>query len=621
MATNINTILGWFKTGYKPTQAQFWSSWQSFWHKDEIIPQSSIANLEETLNIKIDKLYLDEHKIDKNAHKNLFDEKENKSQRGIPNGYVPLDTMAKITSNYLNIVNDLNSGGINSLLSAEQGKILQNQINSINDLLESDNISLNTIQKIVNYIEDIQVTLSSFLVNDLTTGGACKALTAEMGKILNDIKLTASIATDNETQIDTNIEEDNKIISRSKLFKWFEWIKMRPQSISGTWTFTESIKAHEATMGNQLTTLDQVKDIAKTFDVSQTVSGIVNNSVLQELGGVDKTINGVRIGRGASNINSNTALGLNAMDATLSGGSNTSVGAFSGLNLSTGASNTLVGRSAGSSITTSTFNTFIGSSAGALNTGSSNVLIGASSGRYGASNNNIAIGTSALLNNTGTPGSEIFGHKCIAIGSSAMEANQTGHGIAIGTLALTKQTTCMWNIALGTQAGAGITTGSGNVIIADTGFVTAGGGITTGNNNLIVAPNSGNTTGITIGSGNVVLGKVSGLAANAIDTITISDGSGNIALNKTSLGELKAPNLTQALIISGGDKSLINKGYIDQMGSVINTTTTALSVTNLNSTYPNAISLRVHCLNIASGGIVYEKSGSGWIQYSASPLI
>lgn len=54
MATPINTILNWFKTGLKPTQAQFWSSWQSFWHKDETIPQNKIENLQQSFDNKLD---------------------------------------------------------------------------------------------------------------------------------------------------------------------------------------------------------------------------------------------------------------------------------------------------------------------------------------------------------------------------------------------------------------------------------------------------------------------------------------------------------------------------------------------------------------------------------------
>ena len=72
MATDINTILSWFKTGLKPTQTQFWASWSSFWHKDETIPQSSISNLVATLNAKAEKSQFDAHKTDPNAHPNLI---------------------------------------------------------------------------------------------------------------------------------------------------------------------------------------------------------------------------------------------------------------------------------------------------------------------------------------------------------------------------------------------------------------------------------------------------------------------------------------------------------------------------------------------------------------------
>ncbi|MWB96764.1 hypothetical protein GON26_20575 [Flavobacterium sp. GA093] len=75
MATNLNTILSWFKTGLKPTQAQFWASWQSFWHKDELIPQNNIADLALTLNAKAEKSQLEGHMSDDQAHAALFDQK------------------------------------------------------------------------------------------------------------------------------------------------------------------------------------------------------------------------------------------------------------------------------------------------------------------------------------------------------------------------------------------------------------------------------------------------------------------------------------------------------------------------------------------------------------------
>ncbi|MBO9586635.1 MAG: tail fiber domain-containing protein [Flavobacterium sp.] len=74
-------------------------------------------------------------------------------------------------------------------LDARQGKILKGFIDNINTLLASDNADLNTIQELVDAIEVIQTSLNNILVNDLTTGGATKALSAEMGKVLQNNKV------------------------------------------------------------------------------------------------------------------------------------------------------------------------------------------------------------------------------------------------------------------------------------------------------------------------------------------------------------------------------------------------------------------------------------------------
>jgi hypothetical protein len=184
MATNINTILNWFKTGKKPTQEQFWASWQSFWHKDEQISQTNILGLENILNSKVEKSQFDSHKSDPDAHAVLFNKKEDKNKKGVANGYAPLNEVGKITSEYLAIINDVITGGIASLLSAEQGKVLQTQINGIHTILSSDDINFDTVQELVDAIKEVEVSLQTILVNDLTIGGVTKALTAEMGKNL-----------------------------------------------------------------------------------------------------------------------------------------------------------------------------------------------------------------------------------------------------------------------------------------------------------------------------------------------------------------------------------------------------------------------------------------------------
>ena len=44
---NLTTIKNWFKTGLKPTQAQFWNTWDSFFHKDDKIPIEQVEGIEE----------------------------------------------------------------------------------------------------------------------------------------------------------------------------------------------------------------------------------------------------------------------------------------------------------------------------------------------------------------------------------------------------------------------------------------------------------------------------------------------------------------------------------------------------------------------------------------------
>ncbi|MEO7977786.1 hypothetical protein [Flavobacterium sp.] len=213
--TALNNIKNWFKTGLIPTQQQFWDTLDSFRHKSEKVPVSDIEGIDALLEGKAEEAEFNNHINNPAAHANLFFEKEDKSQKGDANGYAPLNEFIKIASDYLDIVNDVVTGGTTALLSAEQGKVLQSRIEAINLILTSDNINLDTVQELVDAIETVQLSLNTILVNDLTTGGTTKALTAEMGKLLQankldkdylngDIKFGNYPSTRNDGQLPTN---------------------------------------------------------------------------------------------------------------------------------------------------------------------------------------------------------------------------------------------------------------------------------------------------------------------------------------------------------------------------------------------------------------------------------
>ncbi|WP_199118725.1 hypothetical protein, partial [Pedobacter sp. ASV28] len=165
----LNTIKNWFKTGLKPTQNQFWDTWDSFWHKDEKIPTNAIENLDSRFDEKADQEAFQHHLVDDNAHQELFHAKAN--------------------------------------------------VQHTHPIADIDGLSTK-ISDIEDKVEVVQENMYSIEL-DLSN------------------KLTATLATDAETQISTasGITEDHKIVSRLKLFNWWAWIR---SSLVGFTNTTES---------------------------------------------------------------------------------------------------------------------------------------------------------------------------------------------------------------------------------------------------------------------------------------------------------------------------------------------------------------------------------------------
>jgi len=197
-----------------------------------------------------------------------------------------------------------------------------------------------------------------------------------------------------------------------------------------------------------------------------------------DVASADARINGVRIGKGNGSFSSNTAVGVDALNA------------FTG---TTFGSNTAIGFSALKANTTGYQNTAIGTSA----------LFSTTTG-----NSNVGIGILALYTNTTASG-------CVAIGGRALFTSNATYNVGIGVDSLYLTTSGPNNTAIGSLSGREITTGQANTVIG----YQAGRGITTG-------------------SYNTIIGVVTGLSSSLANNIIIADGQGNQRINGNSSGSI-----------------------------------------------------------------------------------
>jgi hypothetical protein len=199
----------------------------------------------------------------------------------------------------------------------------------------------------------------------------------------------------------------------------------------------------------------------------------------------------------------NTAMGEGSLYTNSTGNNNTAIGRYALISNTTGSANTATGSNALQNNTTGFDNTAVGTEAlfsnigggvPGLPTGISNTAVGRSALRANTTGkDNTAVGTEALFSNT-TDGL-LAGWENTAVGRSALRANTTGVGnIASGFFALLSNTTGNYNTASGRNALQNNTTGGGNTASGLVALVNN----TTGNNNT--ASGSGaletNTTGV-----------------------------------------------------------------------------------------------------------------------------
>jgi hypothetical protein len=342
-----------------------------------------------------------------------------------------------------------------------------------------------------------------------------------------------------------------------------------PPAIGGTTAAAGSFTTLSAT-GN-VTLGDAVGD---TLTVNATAT--FNNA--------DATIYGVRVGRGAGAVATNTAVGASALAANTTG-DNTAIGYQSQYAGATGIGNTSIGIYSLYN-NTGNYNTALGNTAlgNAAVTGSNNVAVGvqALQANTTASNNTavgyragysnttgtslVAMGRNAALSNT-------TGNDITAIGRDALYSNTTGaSNTALGSGALLSNTTSQQNTAVGYQAlysvlpatisvSAGALTngveytitGLGTVNWTSIGAASATVGVKFTYNNVTITGSGGSVTQnvnannvaigyqagdvITTGTGNVIIGGGADPSVNsATDQIVIGNGVTGQANTNVTIG-------------------------------------------------------------------------------------
>jgi hypothetical protein len=255
---------------------------------------------------------------------------------------------------------------------------------------------------------------------------------------------------------------------------------------------------------------------AFTSLTASTTLGVTGVSTLT--GGA--VVQGLTVGKGASAVLQNTALGISALAANTTGANNTAVGYLALQSVTTGERNTAIGRNA------------------------LNLVV--------SSSDNVAVGQAALENNTGGDNT--------AVGTASMQTNTSGQfNVAIGRQALTSNTTASNNTVIGYQAGYTNQTGAYNTFIGGQAGYTSNvngsgantfvgyqaGYYSTGQYNTFVGAlgSTGNSAGVlmTTGSKNTILGSYSGNQGGldlriANNYIVLSDGDGNPTAHSTNLG-------------------------------------------------------------------------------------
>jgi hypothetical protein len=321
----------------------------------------------------------------------------------------------------------------------------------------------------------------------LTANAGVFTSTTISGDELISGTLTANTGVFTNTAISSNAFIGGTLFATSGLFG--------NTSIAGSASITGTLNANDGFFTS--TTISGNTSIGGTLNVTgaTTLETLVSTN--------DLLVNGLIIGKGAGNINTNTVLGIDALVSNTTGEANIAIGKSSLKMNTSGRHNFAAGY-------LSLFNNTIGG-------------------------HNTAIGDQSLYNN-------LSGSNNFAVGESSSNSNTIGrNNISIGSLSLRRNTEGNDNLALGFETLPFNTTGNGNIAIGYQSFFS----LTTGNNNLALGNRSlGNFIS---GSDNIAIGRNAGndlnYGTNNILLGIYSQPSSTTVSNEITLGNSSSTSL------------------------------------------------------------------------------
>jgi len=293
----------------------------------------------------------------------------------------------------------------------------------------------------------------------------------------------------------------------------------------------------------------QILNTGYALDIS---GGIVTTS--------DASINSINVGRGNSNILTNTAIGYQTLYSNTSLGlENTAIGAYSLYNNLDGSFNTAVGTNSLLNNTSGIQNTALG-----VNSLFSNLV-----GSF-----NTAVGTNSLYNNT-------IGNYNTALGVNSLLLNTTGEfNVSLGDNALYFNRIGSNNTAIGKNAGAN--NGTNYTACNSNTFVGANSDVS--DNTILYSQSTAIGYNSKISASNqIVLGKINQyvyIPGKTISLFEIDSTSSYYGLNVT-------PSLLQ--VHSDGPGTRVGIGYLTDRTTFVETLTVVGNSVGIRKTAPNPI--------------------------------